>query len=63
METVDRTPNSGFVYDPVTMEAKSDFIEDVVVSTPNENEFFYGTKEDAIAFGLIFKNENDDITD
>lgn len=56
MKTIN-TISHGFVYNPNTMEVVSDFIGGVVVSTPDYNEFFYGTKDEAIAFGIIFEEE------
>lgn len=49
-----RTTESGFVYNPETMKWVETFIADVTVSTPDYHEFFYGTREEAEAFGIIF---------
>ena len=53
----ERTISSGFVYNKETKKVVESFIEDVTVATPDYNEFFYGTKEEAIAFGIIFEEE------
>ena len=57
MKTVN-TISHGFVYNLETMKWVETFIADVTVATPDYHGFFYGTKEEAIAFGIIFPEEN-----
>jgi hypothetical protein len=55
-----RAEQNGFIYLIATKEVAVRFNQGNNLYIPNTNDIFYGTKEEAIDFGLIFKNENYD---
>jgi hypothetical protein len=55
-----RAEQNGFIYLIATKEVAVRFSKGNTLHIPNTNDIFYGTKEEAIDFGLIFKNENYD---
>ena len=55
-----RAEQNGFIYSKITKEIVVKFNKGNNLYIPEFNDIFYGTKEEAIDFGLIFKNENDD---
>jgi hypothetical protein len=55
-----KAEQNGFIYIISTKEVVVRFNEGNILHIPNTNDLFYGTKQEAIEFGLIFKaNEND----
>jgi hypothetical protein len=55
-----KAEQNGFIYSKITKEIVVKFNKGNNLYIPEFNDIFYGTKEEAIDFGLIFKNENYD---